>query len=172
MTDRLPAADLRNIVAALRIERTEMLDFTSSLSDEEWAAPSAAAGWRIADIVAHIGATARNCYTPPRTGYAPRYQPRTTQRRPRRPATRLEPGTGHGRVHPRHPPSDHAPRPHPTHPHHPATHTAHRTRTLSLGPVDRRRPRLRPLHAPAATTWRQHSAGPRRPPTPTGCERS
>jgi hypothetical protein len=65
MTDRLPAADLRNLAAALRAERTEMLDFTSSLSDEEWAAPSAAAGWRIADVVAHIGATARSCYTPP-----------------------------------------------------------------------------------------------------------
>lgn len=61
MTDRLPAADLQNIVAALRAERTEMLAFTSILSDEEWAAPSAAPGWRIADVVAHIGATARNC---------------------------------------------------------------------------------------------------------------
>ncbi|MFD5482741.1 maleylpyruvate isomerase N-terminal domain-containing protein [Streptomyces hawaiiensis] len=60
-----PAADLRNLVAALRAECTEMLDFTSSLSDEERAAPSAAAGWRIADVVAHIGATARNCYAPP-----------------------------------------------------------------------------------------------------------
>lgn len=65
MTDRLHAADLRNLVAALRAERAAMLEFTSSLSDEEWVAPSAAAGWRIADVVAHIGATARNCYTPP-----------------------------------------------------------------------------------------------------------
>jgi uncharacterized protein (TIGR03083 family) len=64
MTDRLPAADLRNMTAALRAERTTMLDFTSSLSDDEWTAPSAAAGWRIADVVAHIGATARNFYTP------------------------------------------------------------------------------------------------------------
>lgn len=64
MTDRLPAADLRNMVAALRTERTQMLDFANSLSDDEWAAPSAAKGWRIADVVAHIGATARNFYTP------------------------------------------------------------------------------------------------------------
>ncbi|MFI5897046.1 maleylpyruvate isomerase N-terminal domain-containing protein [Actinoplanes sp. NPDC051513] len=64
MASRLPAADLRNMVAALRAERTQMLDFTNSLSDDEWAAPSAAKGWRIADIVAHIGATARNFYTP------------------------------------------------------------------------------------------------------------
>ncbi|MFH9004160.1 maleylpyruvate isomerase N-terminal domain-containing protein [Streptomyces afghaniensis] len=65
MTDRLPPADLHNLVDALRAERTEMLDFTGSLSDNEWAAPSAATGWRIADVVAHIGATARNFYTPP-----------------------------------------------------------------------------------------------------------
>ena len=65
MTNRLPAADLPNMVAALRAERAEMLNFTSSLTDDEWTAPSAAAGWRIADVVAHIGATARNFYTPP-----------------------------------------------------------------------------------------------------------
>lgn len=70
MTDRLPAADLRNMTAALRAERTAMLDFTSSLSDDEWTAPSAAAGWRIADVVAHIGATARNFYTPAGLGSA------------------------------------------------------------------------------------------------------
>ncbi|WP_188193570.1 maleylpyruvate isomerase family mycothiol-dependent enzyme [Nonomuraea sp. SYSU D8015] len=65
MTDRLPAADLPNMVAALRAERAEMVNFTSSLADDEWAAPSAAAGWRIADVVAHIGATARSFCTPP-----------------------------------------------------------------------------------------------------------
>ncbi len=72
MTDRLPAADLPNMVAALRAERAEMLNFTSSLTDDEWTAPSAAAGWRIADVVAHIGATARNSYTPAglRTSFA------------------------------------------------------------------------------------------------------
>jgi hypothetical protein len=46
MTDRLPAADLRNMVAALRAERTAMLDFTSTLSDDEWTAPNAAKEWR------------------------------------------------------------------------------------------------------------------------------
>ena len=64
MTDRLPAADLPNMLAALRAERAEMLNFASSLTDDEWTAPSAAAGWRIADVVAHIGATAKNFYTP------------------------------------------------------------------------------------------------------------
>ena len=64
MTDRLPAIDLRNMVAALRSERTEMLDFTRSLTDDEWRAPSAAAGWSIADVVGHIAATAHNFYAP------------------------------------------------------------------------------------------------------------
>ena len=64
MTNRLPAADLPNMLAALRAERTQMLTFTNSLTDDEWTAPSAAARWRIADVVAHIGATARNFYTP------------------------------------------------------------------------------------------------------------
>ncbi|MFI6438287.1 maleylpyruvate isomerase family mycothiol-dependent enzyme [Streptomyces sp. NPDC050759] len=65
MSKRLPTADLPNMAAALRAERAEMLNFTSSLTGDEWTAPSAAAGWRIADVVAHIGATARNFYTPP-----------------------------------------------------------------------------------------------------------
>ena len=64
MTDRLPAIDLPNMVAALRTERTEMLDFTRSLTDDEWRAPSAAAGWSIADVVGHIAATAHNFYAP------------------------------------------------------------------------------------------------------------
>ncbi|MGW7285102.1 maleylpyruvate isomerase N-terminal domain-containing protein [Streptomyces sp. NPDC054847] len=64
MSRRLPPADLPNMAAALRAERAEMLGFTSSLTDVEWTAPSAAAGWRIADVVAHIGATARSFYTP------------------------------------------------------------------------------------------------------------
>ncbi|MGI5195823.1 maleylpyruvate isomerase N-terminal domain-containing protein [Streptomyces sp. CA-288835] len=72
MSKRLPPADLPNMAAALRAERTEMLDFTSSLTDDEWTAHSAAAGWRIADVVAHIGATARNFYVPSglRTSFA------------------------------------------------------------------------------------------------------
>ena len=72
MSKRLPPADLPNMAAALRAERTEMLNFTSTLTDDEWTAPSAAAGWRIADVVAHIGATARSFYTPAglRTSFA------------------------------------------------------------------------------------------------------
>jgi hypothetical protein len=67
MTDRLPAIDLPNMVAAFRSERTEMLDFTRSLTDDEWRAPSAAAGWSIADVVGHIAGLGwrRRCTSPP-----------------------------------------------------------------------------------------------------------
>ena len=64
MSYRPPPPDLRNLVTALRAERTEMVGFIRSLGDEEWSAPSAADGWRIADVVGHIGATARSYYTP------------------------------------------------------------------------------------------------------------
>ncbi len=64
MPDRLAPPDLPNLIAALQTERAELLDFTRSLTDEEWIAPSAAAGWRVADVVAHIGATASSLYTP------------------------------------------------------------------------------------------------------------
>jgi hypothetical protein len=64
MSYRPPPPDLRNIATALKAERTAMVDFIRSLGDEEWSAPSAADGWRIADVVGHIGATARSFYTP------------------------------------------------------------------------------------------------------------
>ncbi|PQP19514.1 maleylpyruvate isomerase family mycothiol-dependent enzyme [Rhodococcus opacus] len=64
MTDRLPTPNLSNMLTSLRAERSEMLAFTSALTDEEWNAPSAAPSWRIADVVSHIAATARNMYTP------------------------------------------------------------------------------------------------------------
>ncbi|MDI6105416.1 maleylpyruvate isomerase N-terminal domain-containing protein [Actinoplanes sp. NEAU-A12] len=73
MTDRLPAADLRHLVTAFRVERTEMLRFLGALSDSEWVAPSAAKGWRIADVAAHVGAAAGSFYSPSglRTAFAP-----------------------------------------------------------------------------------------------------
>ena len=41
-----------------------MLGFTRSLTDHKWRAPSAAAGWSIADVVGHIAATAHNFFAP------------------------------------------------------------------------------------------------------------
>jgi uncharacterized protein (TIGR03083 family) len=42
-------------VGALRQQRAEMLRFCHDLNDAEWQTPSAAAGWRVQDVVAHLG---------------------------------------------------------------------------------------------------------------------
>ena len=50
--------------SALRDERAEMLRFCSELTDDEWLAPSSASGWRVKDVVAHIGAGCHSMFTP------------------------------------------------------------------------------------------------------------
>ena len=42
-------------VGALRQERSELLRFCRGLDDAEWQTPSAAPGWRVQDVVAHMG---------------------------------------------------------------------------------------------------------------------
>ncbi|MFI7301136.1 maleylpyruvate isomerase family mycothiol-dependent enzyme [Streptomyces sp. NPDC050121] len=49
---------------AFRLERAELLRFCRELDAKEWSAASAAAGWRVQDVVAHIGATCRSFFTP------------------------------------------------------------------------------------------------------------
>lgn len=44
---------------AWRTVRGELDEVLGSLSDEEWLMPSACAGWRVRDVVAHLGAGAR-----------------------------------------------------------------------------------------------------------------
>lgn len=46
-------------LAALRRERAQLLTFLNGLSHSQWQAPSAADGWRVRDVVAHLGASAR-----------------------------------------------------------------------------------------------------------------
>ncbi len=62
MTHTLPAPDFKNLQDAYRAETAVMLDFVGGLTDVQWNAPSKAAGWSIADMVAHIGSTANNMY--------------------------------------------------------------------------------------------------------------
>lgn len=64
MNTRLPAPDLGNVDGALRTEHTVLLDLVISLSTEQWNAPSRAAGWSVADVVGHVGATAHQMYMP------------------------------------------------------------------------------------------------------------
>ena len=50
--------------AALRREHAEIVRFCRQLSDEEWGTPSAAPGWRVQDVVAHLGGSAKAIFTP------------------------------------------------------------------------------------------------------------
>lgn len=49
---------------ALRRECAEVVGFCRQLSDEEWRTPSAAPGWRIQDVVAHLAANCHAIFTP------------------------------------------------------------------------------------------------------------
>ena len=51
-------------VAALRADRDEILALLASLSTEEWEEPSACAGWRVQDVVAHLANTCRTVVDP------------------------------------------------------------------------------------------------------------
>ncbi len=52
-------AHAKRKLAALRRERAQLLIFLNRLSPAQWQAPSAAEGWRVRDVVAHLGASAR-----------------------------------------------------------------------------------------------------------------
>ncbi|HTK64436.1 MAG TPA: maleylpyruvate isomerase family mycothiol-dependent enzyme [Pseudonocardia sp.] len=49
---------------ALRRECAEMTRFCRELSVQEWRSPSAAPGWRIQDVVAHVGGALHALFTP------------------------------------------------------------------------------------------------------------
>jgi uncharacterized protein (TIGR03083 family) len=51
-----------NRVQALRTQRQLVLDYCAGLSDDEWSAPSHAAGWRVRDVIAHMGGTCRGLF--------------------------------------------------------------------------------------------------------------
>ncbi|MGW3543860.1 maleylpyruvate isomerase N-terminal domain-containing protein [Nocardia niigatensis] len=52
------------LAAALRRERADMVRFCGELDEAEWRAPSRAAGWRVQDVVAHLGSGCRAVFTP------------------------------------------------------------------------------------------------------------
>lgn len=49
---------------ALRDERSELLRFCADLTDSEWSAASAAPGWQVKDVLAHLGAGCHSLFTP------------------------------------------------------------------------------------------------------------
>ena len=50
--------------AALRRERAEWLSFCDSLDAADWTRDSAAPGWRVQDVVAHLGSISKAMFTP------------------------------------------------------------------------------------------------------------
>ncbi|MBV1949044.1 maleylpyruvate isomerase N-terminal domain-containing protein [Streptomyces sp. BV129] len=51
-------------MAAWKLVRAQLDDVLDSLTHEEWLRPSACAGWRVRDVVAHLGAGARSVIDP------------------------------------------------------------------------------------------------------------
>ena len=51
-----------NRVQALRTQRQLVLDYCAGFTDDDWTAPSQAAGWRVRDVIAHLGATCRGLF--------------------------------------------------------------------------------------------------------------
>jgi len=54
----------RAAIDALRAERSLLLDVLHSLTDAEWDAPSACAGWRVHDLIAHQASSLRMVVDP------------------------------------------------------------------------------------------------------------
>jgi uncharacterized protein (TIGR03083 family) len=53
-----------NRPAALRRQCADVIRFCRDLGEEEWARASAAQGWRIKDVIAHLGANCHAIFTP------------------------------------------------------------------------------------------------------------
>lgn len=51
-------------VAAFACERSAVLSFCGELSEAQWRTDSAAAGWRVQDVVAHLAASCKSLFTP------------------------------------------------------------------------------------------------------------
>lgn len=51
-------------VGALRRERCELLTICRDLSDADWQAQSATDGWRVQDVIAHMGSSYRALFGP------------------------------------------------------------------------------------------------------------
>lgn len=78
-------------LAALRSEREACLRFCRQLTPGQWQAASAAPGWRIQDVVAHMGGIAHEFFTPRmakliRARSIERYNDQTVERRASRPS--------------------------------------------------------------------------------------
>jgi uncharacterized protein (TIGR03083 family) len=60
----VPVTKSVNWVGALRDERSALLTFCEQLSPDDWSAPSAAPGWTVHDVVAHIASGCHVIFRP------------------------------------------------------------------------------------------------------------
>ncbi|MGB9305630.1 MAG: maleylpyruvate isomerase N-terminal domain-containing protein [Mycobacterium sp.] len=51
-------------ILALNAQRRDVLDYCAELTDEQWNTRSRAAGWRVRDVIAHMGASCRVLFSP------------------------------------------------------------------------------------------------------------
>jgi hypothetical protein len=51
-----------NRVQALKTQRQVVLNYCAGFTDDDWSAPSQAAGWRVRDVIAHLGGTCRGLF--------------------------------------------------------------------------------------------------------------
>lgn len=51
-------------MAELRSSREDLLTLCTGLTDDQWLSPSCAEGWRVRDVIAHIGAVCKGMFTP------------------------------------------------------------------------------------------------------------
>jgi uncharacterized protein (TIGR03083 family) len=51
-----------NRVQALKTQRQVVLDYCAGFAHDDWSAPSKAAGWRVRDVIAHMGGTCRGLF--------------------------------------------------------------------------------------------------------------
>jgi Mycothiol maleylpyruvate isomerase N-terminal domain len=52
-----------NRIQALKAQRQAVLDYCAGFIDDDWSAPSRAAGWRVRDVIAHMSGTCRGLFS-------------------------------------------------------------------------------------------------------------
>ncbi|HEY6791860.1 MAG TPA: maleylpyruvate isomerase family mycothiol-dependent enzyme [Trebonia sp.] len=52
-------------LAAARVSTAQLADAVAVVDDEQWELPSACAGWRVIDVIAHLAALAHEAVEPP-----------------------------------------------------------------------------------------------------------
>ncbi|MGX1543257.1 maleylpyruvate isomerase N-terminal domain-containing protein [Streptomyces adustus] len=74
-----------------RVSTVQLADIVLQVDESAWELPSACPGWRVIDVIAHLGALAHEAVEPPHARPLVAEEPRALPRPAGRRATRLEP---------------------------------------------------------------------------------